>query len=200
MNEYVVIAIVSTAVFVLALVRLSLKTFVKTSVQESIKHEFEVQRQQMREEFERQQNELESKDKFRLAALDKRMEIHQRAFALGQEMLPLVHAQTEKKISLLQKCEEFWNTSALYLTEEAREAFSLAKHYFGSYDIVHMVWKIDKREEHRADLEKAFSAIRDLPQKLIAITDKESSGRTIYIKGDNTIDAFGPKSKSSKVK
>lgn len=126
MTEYVIIAIVATATLVLTLVRLSLKTF----VEESVKHEFEALRQTMREDFEREQNALDSQDRFRLAALDKRMEAHQEAFALGREMLPLVHSQTMEKLPLVEKCEKFWNESSLYLTADARESLHACKAIF----------------------------------------------------------------------
>ena len=122
MTEYVVIAIVSTTILTLSVVRISLKAFVKTSVQESIKHEFEVQRQQMREEFERHQNALERKDKFRLAALDKRLETHQLAFALAVEMMSSIHL-IQLRPAVVEKCETFWNNNCLYLGSRSRKLF-----------------------------------------------------------------------------
>ena len=150
----------------------------------------------MREDFEREQNALESQDRFRLAALDERMKAHQTAFALGRRMLPLVHSPLDAKMDLLKECNEFWNSSALYLTAEAREAFRLALHYLDSYDIYFQSWKHEstRKEERRRDLEQAFEAIQSLPLKLATIVDRESSGRVDYLK-DESVTPFENKEK-----
>jgi len=181
-------------VVILAVIQGLSVLYIKTRLTKSIEHEFNVKLKDIDQKFNMEMAARERQDRFRLASLDKRMEVHQNAFALGREMLPLVHSDTMRKLPLIKKCEDFWNSSSLYLTEDAREAFSLAKHYFQSYDIIHTVWKLDKeKKESSVNLEKAFDAIQDLPRKLIEITDKESLGRASYIKQDDKIDAFEQK-------
>jgi hypothetical protein len=186
MTEYVIIAVITTAGLALALIRLSLKTFVKSSVQESIKHEFEVQRQQMREEFERQQNALERKDRFRLAALEKRIEAHQRAFALARKMhFNLHNSESEPRRETSRECEAFFDTYAVYLTNEARDAFWKALTRFSYFH--YQVRTLEANRGNPANYDRTFREIEEvenmlasLPGKIIGIIDKESSGEADF--------------------
>jgi len=68
---------------------------------------------------------LERKHQLRLAAADKRLEAHQRAFALWRKLLHSVH--NEKEIfNVVAECQEWWNNNCLYLSPEAREKFRFA--------------------------------------------------------------------------
>ena len=62
------------------------------------------------------------KQQFRIAALDKRLQAHQDAYALWRRLL-IVDRQTEEVFRLLKECKEWWNNNCLYLSADAREAF-----------------------------------------------------------------------------
>ena len=77
---------------------LIVQTLAKSSVEEMIhkkfdeqsqklNHQLEIERLKMREEFEREIHSVDRKDKFKLAALDKRLEAHQRAYSLAIKMI-----------------------------------------------------------------------------------------------------------------
>ena len=68
---------------------------------------------------------LERKHQLRLAAAEKRLEAHQRAFALWRKLIHSVH--DEKEIfNVVSECQEWWNNNCLYLSPEAREKFRFA--------------------------------------------------------------------------
>lgn len=62
-----------------------------------------------------------SKQQLRLAALDKRLQAHQEAFALWRKMISNVHNEQNGKI--VMDCQEWYNNNCLYLDSESREAF-----------------------------------------------------------------------------
>ena len=68
---------------------------------------------------------LERKHQLRLAAAEKRLEAHQRAFALWRKLINTVH--DEKEIfNVVSECQEWWNNNCLYLSPDAREKFRFA--------------------------------------------------------------------------
>jgi hypothetical protein len=106
------------------LLKLYLKTFVETTVQESVKHQFEVERQKMREDFEREMQAGERKDKFRLAALDRRLDAHQRAFTLARRMIFTLRSSDPTETNKLSsECKLFWEEQSLFLSNEVRKQF-----------------------------------------------------------------------------
>ena len=68
---------------------------------------------------------LERKHQLRLAAAERRLEAHQRAFALWRKLIHTVH--DEKEIfNIVAECQEWWNNNCLYLSPDAREKFRFA--------------------------------------------------------------------------
>lgn len=63
----------------------------------------------------------------RLAALDKRLQAHQEAFELWRRLVPAAHRDDIGDV--VRECERWWNANCLYLSAEAREAFSDAYFY-----------------------------------------------------------------------
>jgi hypothetical protein len=151
-----------------------------------IKSELKLDRDKLHREFEDRWNDLKRQDKFRLAALDKRMEAHQKAFALARKMFSNVHSSSDKKMAVTKECQQFIDTYVLYLTEDARESFWQALHNFDVYEVFLSVWRDEpKDEENNKTLDEAFNTIRDLPAKLVSIVDHESLGRVYSLKSDS---------------
>lgn len=85
-------------------------------------------------DFERlaQENRLalsafEQKNDLRLAALDRRLEAHQKAYSLWYRLIGSIHRESELW-SIIEGCNNFWINDSLYLTEESRKAFDEAVH------------------------------------------------------------------------
>lgn len=68
--------------------------------------------------------EIKSLYQLRTIAPDQRIKAHQEAFKLWKNMLSSLH--TEKVSTVVMECQDWYNNNCLYLSKEAREAFSLA--------------------------------------------------------------------------
>jgi len=71
--------------------------------------------------------EADWKHQLRTAALEKRLQVHQEAYALWRSILQLIGSDVGKP-SLIEECEKWWENNNLYLTAQAREAFFKAYH------------------------------------------------------------------------
>ena len=60
-----------------------------------------------------------------LAALERRLEAHQQAYALWRKLSTAAHDKEEMD-HLATKCEDWWVKNCLYLSIEARQAFFIA--------------------------------------------------------------------------
>jgi hypothetical protein len=65
------------------------------------------------------------KNQLRLAALDRRLQAHQEAFSFWRRLMHNLGNQGELSQIVLD-CQEWWNDNCLYLTADARQAFSHA--------------------------------------------------------------------------
>ena len=65
------------------------------------------------------------KHQLSLAAIDKRLEAHQQAYALWRKFSTTAHDREEMG-HLAAKCEDWWMKNCLYLNAEARQAFFIA--------------------------------------------------------------------------
>lgn len=70
-------------------------------------------------------SDANSRQQLRLAALDKRLQSHQEAFALWQRLL-FINRQKKEATQLILDCQEWWNNNCLYLSADARAAFKKA--------------------------------------------------------------------------
>jgi hypothetical protein len=67
--------------------------------------------------------------------LDKRLEIHQKAFYLSLE-LPAAAHNPNSNSDLLHQCDRFWKTNCLFMVPKVRESFRIAYHtawFYASY-------------------------------------------------------------------
>ena len=75
----------------------------------------------------RHQNEvlmehIRSLTQLRMAALERRLQAHQEAFALWRTLVSELHSDSVS--SNVIKCQEWWNQNCLYLSADSRQAFS----------------------------------------------------------------------------
>ncbi len=73
----------------------------------------------------------EQKNKFKLAALDKRMDKHQEVYSLWIEFYHNFHSPQATEVA--ERCEEWWFKNCLYLEEKPRASFKKALFHAGSY-------------------------------------------------------------------
>lgn len=67
-------------------------------------------------------SQSEQLDRYRLSAIEKRLQAHQEAFALWRKLLSHIHDE-EEIASVVSECQTWWDNNCLYLEEKARKAF-----------------------------------------------------------------------------
>ena len=81
-----------------------------------------------------QASNVERTHQMRLAALDRRLNAHQEAFTLWRELIFNLD-KSEKSDDIVIRCQDWWNNNCLYLTADARHAFSKAFLSVGLYQV-----------------------------------------------------------------
>jgi len=80
--------------------------------------------EEVRAEFARERDRASQVHTMRMAALERRLQAHQEAYALWRELFGNVHGPDIGKAVL--KCQDWWDRNCLYLDEGARGAFRAA--------------------------------------------------------------------------
>lgn len=180
-----------TVFFTTGLLIIYLQTFVKSTVSESIRHAFDIERDKMRSEFEREMKSVERKDRFRLAALEERLKVYQMGFALWRRMSKTLYDSNEEKKSIREDWNKFWDEHSLYLSNEARKAFLKAYVSYSDYTIYLQEHRSAAREgdreylpEAKNNLLNAFNAVSTLGDVLQEAVDLEAmGGESIEVEG-----------------
>lgn len=68
--------------------------------------------------------EMRGRQQLRLAAVDKRLQVHQEAFSFWRKLVASIHKDSVWEVVL--ECQEWWDSNCLYLGPEARAAFNTA--------------------------------------------------------------------------
>jgi hypothetical protein len=92
---------------------------------EAIRAEYSQQLQQQSHQDQRERDREGRLHAMRVAAIDRRLEAHQQAYALWRRLLVHVHDR-EKIGEVILESQDWWEHHCLYLDEEARQAFYLA--------------------------------------------------------------------------
>lgn len=74
--------------------------------------------------FAAQLEEQAQQNRLRLAALDKRLEVHQQAYVLWRKLLSAVY--TDHVVDVVVECQNWWIANCIYLNAEVRDAFVTA--------------------------------------------------------------------------
>jgi hypothetical protein len=169
-----------------------LRTFIKSSVKESIRHQFEVERQKIREDFERELHTIDRKDRFRLAALDKRLAVHQEAYLIARILYGTVHDKEEERYRAQKRYSDFWENNCLYLTNEARIALQESAFSHSDYKVFWYIWR-DSHGDPQAtkDLEVRFDKISKAPVANMNAVDREILATELIQPDGKKISAFG---------
>jgi hypothetical protein len=181
--EWIVTEIVIIVGF--AALYIFLKTFIKSTVEYSIAHEFEIKLETFKQEFARDLHSIDRKDKYQLAALDQKLEAHQKAYALARKMATTVHSADDVKNDFQKEFITFWDTYCLYLEESVRNHFWVSVNLYWDYKMYLYIWKKDNTKEDAERLKSSFNHIIST-QEIIASAVNLTAMVDEALKIDNT--------------
>jgi len=172
----------------LGLLGLFIRTFVKSTVEKSVSHQFDVKLERFKQEFTRELHSLDRKDKYRLAALDRRLDAHQKAYMIARKMSQTLNSKSDSagREEVYGLFDEFLNTQSLFLVNEARSAFveayydyllfpDFAEELKGAGGDINLMREI--RQERLATTEK----VRKLTSVILEAIDLESMAKDVEI-------------------
>lgn len=93
-----------------------------TAAVEAVKSDYAQQLREVTHKFDLMLEDRKSSNQLKMAALDKRLEAHQQAFALWRKLFGSVHSSNIADVVI--ECQTWWENNCLYLEEEPRNAFS----------------------------------------------------------------------------
>ncbi len=88
----------------------------------------------VRVEYTEKVESMKGSYQLRVAALDRRLEIHQQAFARWRGLVAAMHTTTLGTVA--RECDDWWGNHCLYLSSEARDAFIKAVNAATHHDIL----------------------------------------------------------------
>ena len=102
--------------------------------------------------------EVKGQHQLKLAAIDKRLQVHQEAFTLWREILGAVY--TDEINNVVVRCQSWWEKNCLYLEPKVREAF------VKSYSASHMHRELTRDRNASENVERSWDIIVDFPKVL----------------------------------
>jgi len=118
--------------------------------------------------------ELERKEKFKLVAIEKRLEAHQQAIKQWEILQSVIHKPDEEEKSIIiSGVRDFWLNSCLYLEKETREKLNEAIWIVSSYKMWLEMYKEMDPGKEKEDHKKFFLGCWDDFHKLFEIIQKE---------------------------
>lgn len=129
----------------------------------------------------KQQNRLllehaQYRNQLRLAALDRRLEVHQQAFVLWQKLMDVLYDR-EKIDEVIRECQDWWVRNNLYLEEEAGRAFRIAYHSAPTYcQIYTELREADSTERHRREgvFSESWKSVNDAGEAIVKAVELPS--------------------------
>lgn len=136
---------------------------------ETVRAEYAKQLESLAQEHRLFIQREERKHELSLAALDKRLAAHQEAYALWWELM--WNASKKENVGeIVMKCQEWWVHNSLYLTAEARKAFSEA------YHAAHLHPDLLEARESSDEIRENFKTIRQAGEVLVRAVTLPSWG------------------------
>lgn len=102
--------------------------------------------------------ELKARHQLRLAAVDRRLQAHQEAFALWRRLLTVVH--TDEVGSIVVECQSWWEQNCIYLEATVREAF------VNAYSSAHGHNALIRSRSDVPDIKESWASIIAFPNVL----------------------------------
>ncbi len=122
----------------------------------------------IRAEYNHVLEEIKNRNQLRLAAIDRRLQAHQEAYAYWAALMKYIHEDRVDEVA--REAEDWWTHNCLYLTPAARRAFSdavWAAHNHRSY--------VRERIEV-ADIRANFAMVRSAVDAIVAGVELPSLG------------------------
>ncbi|MGD0651006.1 MAG: hypothetical protein ABSA97_07685 [Verrucomicrobiia bacterium] len=134
-----------------------------TRIEEEVRHQF----RQIIEQGTRTHQ-------LRLAALDRRLQAHQEAYALWRELISNAH-QRDKIGAVVMKCQEWFCHNCLYLDADARQAFAEA---YGAAFIHSEYTRGRQDDEDRKRVESNWNRIEKAGDAIVKGVELPSIGKS----------------------
>lgn len=111
-------------IFILSFMGSVFGAFAKKKVEIAATREYTAELRKVAHQNQLLLEEYRARNSLRMTAIDKRLQVHQQAYALWKKLLSAV--QTENIGGVVMECQSWWNENCLYLSPESREAFHTA--------------------------------------------------------------------------
>ncbi len=146
-----------------------LKKFIGSTVVESVAHQFDIKLEKYKHQFVKELHTLDRRDKYNLAALDKRLEVHQIAFKLSRKMLSTIHETEEKKGPFIDECNGFIDDFFLYLDNTSQIAFREALLSYANYETFKYLLRDAKGSNDKYKIERAREELNGYYEKVCSL-------------------------------
>ena len=148
-----------------------------TSIVESIRKENAIELEKLAQEHRFEIKGLEQLNNLKMAAIEKRLEVHQEAYELVFGMLEAV-GNREREIEILKKATNFWKTRSLYISEDVREKIDKAMMATNAHSSTLDALSPIRPEENRKNISDALRAIEsavNLPSFVNVVEEQEAN-------------------------
>ena len=133
---------------------------------------------------------LRYRNQLRLAALDRRLQAHQEAYALLGKLRGAAHA-AEPISDVFEECNAWWNNNCLYLEAGAREKFLSAYYAARNHPELKERRVRCPSPENMADLAENWKKINDAPEAIVKAVELPSLGEREHELGNSSEDEDG---------
>ncbi|MFA6978121.1 MAG: hypothetical protein WC209_02260 [Ignavibacteriaceae bacterium] len=96
------------------------------------------------------------KTKFRLVAIEKRLQTHQEAFAMWYKLIEVIHSNIEAKNNVIIEARNFWINNCLYLEKNTRREFNEVINLVSDYSQKLQMTKDEPNPDEKAKLREDY--------------------------------------------
>lgn len=132
--------------------------------------------------------ELERKEKFKMVAIEKRLEAHQQALKLWDDLRSFIHSPDSDpdKMFVLTTARNFWYSNSLFLEKDSREQFEKAFWIVSNYRLWLENWKLTQPGKEKDEARDFYQARWEEFHKTPEIIQKEVELEPIKPREDKT--------------
>jgi len=178
------------------ILHLYLRTFVKSTVEKSVGHQFDLKLEGFKQVFEEKWKRVDRKDRFLLASLDKKFKAHQQALALALKIHETLFSQNNEKFEVQKEFRKFWNEKCLYLSKNSRQAIWKTMNLYMNYEIYLTNWRTKSSPDAGKTLEEAFNHIFLTPAIITNDVDIEEIILEPAVQKGMGLTPYGPENKN----
>lgn len=141
---------------------------------ESVKTEYAKQLEMLFQDNRVILSKLQQHHELKLAALDKRLAVHQEAYVLWYKLMGVANDR-EKSHQVVQECQEWFVNNSLYLTDESRDAFHEAY-----METIIRPGLLEDRQNNAKEIKENFMKIRNAGSRIVESVNLPSWGDKEY--------------------